>query len=519
VEDIDGRMTLDIHPFSRHEECSETKGCQIWDSLRNGYTEYPWKNPGDDIFRKKVAYVKEFKPWNWIFGATSYKSEFRDLLKINDIKKILSSEKIKDSGYPVLYDKKGKAIFHPYLESNHDSSFLVKQSEIINRVLSATDQISIYYWKNPGEKPKKKYAFTRYLSEFGYYLVVSGYMNEIYGGLHQIIYITVLLSISAILLLLLSVFIYSRRVIRPIGLIINGIHQYQNENKPFEIPVTSVKELQTLATAFASMTKEIDKQFEEKQITINQIQEMNIQLEIAKEKAEESDRLKSAFLANMSHEIRTPMNGILGFTNLLKNPKLTGESQKKFIQIIEKSGKRMLDTINDIIDISKIESGQVKVKEEEVKANELVEDLYAFFSREADLKGLKMILDNQLKVENSKIITDKVKLESVLTNLLKNAIKYTEKGTIHFNCFIEEKNKRSFMVFHVKDTGIGIPPDRIGAIFNRFEQSDIEDRNVHEGSGLGLAISQFYAEMLGGEIKVESEVGVGSSFIFELEIK
>jgi signal transduction histidine kinase len=517
VENKDGILVLDIHPYSRSEDCSGTQGCQVWDSVKNGYVEYLWKNPEDNTFRKKVAYVKEFSEWNWVFGATSYKSEFLELLNIDDIKRILKRKKIKGSGYAILYDLDKKIVYHPILEKYQDKTFLANQSKVVDQILNAPGQFSFYYWKNPGEESyQKKYAYTEILEEFGFYLIVSGYLSDIYKPLNKIVKITILISISAVLILLIAGFVFSRKIVNPIQRIIIGIKEYNQNRKSFIHPKSSVKEINTLARSFSTMIKKIDMQIEEKQLTIDKIQEMNIQLEIAKEKAEESDRLKSAFLANMSHEIRTPMNGILGFTTLLKNPKLTGESQKKFIQIIEKSGKRMLDTINDIIDISKIESGQVKVKKEEVKANELVEDLYAFFSKEADLKGLKMILNNQLNPEKSNISTDKVKLESVLSNLLKNAIKYTEKGTIHFICFIEEKNKRSFMVFHVKDTGIGIPQDRIGAIFNRFEQSDVEDKKVHEGSGLGLAISKSYAEMLGGEIIVESKLLNGSTFTFTI---
>jgi signal transduction histidine kinase len=517
VGNKEGVLVLDIHPYSRHQDCSETIGCQVWDSIKNGYAEYPWKNPEDNSYRKKVAYVEEFPEWNWVFGATSYKSEFTQLLNIDDIKSILAVEKIKGSGYAILYDKDKNIIYHPMLEKYQDATFLAQQSSVVNRILSAPGQITFYDWKNPGENSfRKKYAYTEIIEEFDYYLVVSGYMSDVYEPLVNIIKITILISLSAIVLLLVAVFIFSRRVVNPIQKMINGVNQYNKDRTTFNPPHTSVKEIDTLAISFSNMIKHLDKQMQEKQLTIDKIQEMNVQLEAAKEKAEESERLKSAFLANMSHEIRTPMNGILGFTTLLKNPKLTGESQKKFIQIIEKSGKRMLDTINDIIDISKIESGQVKVKKEEVKANELVEDLYAFFSKEADLKGLKMILNNQLNPEKSKINTDKVKLESVLSNLLKNAIKYTEKGTIHFICFIEEKNGRNFMAFQVKDTGIGIPQDRIGAIFNRFEQSDVEDKKVHEGSGLGLAISKSYAEMLGGEIIVESKLLIGSTFTFTI---
>jgi PAS domain S-box-containing protein len=234
------------------------------------------------------------------------------------------------------------------------------------------------------------------------------------------------------------------------------------------------------------------------------------QLIEAKEKAEEADKLKSAFLANMSHEIRTPMNGILGFTELLQNPELTGEQQQKFIEIIHESGNRMLETVNAIIDISRIETGQIEMKIAETNVNNEIETLYNFFLPEAKKKGLQLSLEKLLSEENSHWFTDVSKFNSIFTNLVKNAIKYTDEGTIDIGC--EVKNGQLYC--YVKDTGIGIPEDRQNAVFNRFEQADIADTRAFEGSGLGLAIAKAYVEMIGGKIGVKSEEGRGSEFWF-----
>jgi len=239
-------------------------------------------------------------------------------------------------------------------------------------------------------------------------------------------------------------------------------------------------------------------------------------LKLALENAQESDRLKSAFLSNMSHEIRTPMNGILGFTDLLKEPQLSGEEMDKYIQIIEKSGNRMLNTINDIIDISKVEAGQVELIKAEVSINKVLEELYHFFKREAKAKGLELLYKPVLSDKDTCIVTDKHKLEGILSNLIKNAIKFTERGNISFGCLLKKEKSFEGIEFYIKDTGIGIPSDRIKAIFNRFEQADIEDARAFEGSGLGLAISKSYVEMLGGNISVTSEEDIGSTFIFTI---
>jgi len=234
----------------------------------------------------------------------------------------------------------------------------------------------------------------------------------------------------------------------------------------------------------------------------------------AKEKAEESDRLKSAFLANMSHEIRTPMNGILGFAELLKEPSLSGETQQEYIRIIEKAGARMLNIITNIVDISKIESGQMLVNITETNVNEQIDYLEKFFVTEVENKGLNLFIRNSLPSSETIIKTDREKLYAILTNLIKNAIKYTEKGFIEIGC----QKKVDFIEFYVKDTGIGVPKDRQEPIFERFIQADISNKMAKHGAGLGLSISKAYVEMLGGKIWMESEMGIGSTFYFTIAI-
>ena len=238
---------------------------------------------------------------------------------------------------------------------------------------------------------------------------------------------------------------------------------------------------------------------------------------LAKEKAEESDKLKSAFLANMYHEIRTPMNGILGFADLLKEPGLKSEKQQKYIKVLEKSGTRLLNTINDIIDISKIHSGQVKVNLSETNINKQIEKIYNFFKPEADSKGINFVYKNSLPTKEAYFLTDCEKIYTVLIHLVKNAIKYTDKGSIEFGYGgIKSATSRTQLLFFVKDTGIGVPKNRNEAIFENFIQADIDDKMALQGNGLGLSITKAYVELLEGKIWAESNEGRGAKFYFTL---
>lgn len=220
----------------------------------------------------------------------------------------------------------------------------------------------------------------------------------------------------------------------------------------------------------------------------------------AKVHAEESDRLKSAFLANMSHEIRTPMNGIMGFAELLKEPNLTGDDQQEYLHIIEDCGNRMLNIIDNIICISKIESKQSEIYISETNINEQIESIYLFFKKEVEQKGMEISFKNSLPDKKSMIFTDSGKIHTIFTNLLQNAIKFTEKGHINFGYL----KKGEFLEFFVKDTGIGISKEQQKVIFERFRQASESLSRNYEGAGLGLSISKAYVEMLGGKIWVES---------------
>ena len=232
----------------------------------------------------------------------------------------------------------------------------------------------------------------------------------------------------------------------------------------------------------------------------------------AKEKAEESDKLKTAFLHNVSHEIRTPMNAIIGFSALLNDNELSDEDRRQYIDIIFQSGSQLLSIINDIVDIANVESGQAKVNLTEVNLNSTLRSLNDQFSIYGKQNFVSIHLKTTLSDKDSKIVTDNTKLVQILSNLINNAIKFTKNGLINFGYTLKDK----YIEFFVSDSGIGIPPEYHSRIFDRFFQVDSAVSRQYSGTGLGLSICKGYVELLGGEIKVESELGKGALFLFTI---
>jgi PAS domain S-box-containing protein len=251
---------------------------------------------------------------------------------------------------------------------------------------------------------------------------------------------------------------------------------------------------------------------EELRESLAQIQKMNTALETAKKKAEESERLKSAFLANMSHEIRTPMNGIIGFSEMYLKSGLSDKKRNFIAKIVIDSGKQLLNLINDILDISKIETGDITITTEEMNLNDLIMELYAFFKPQSANKSLKLIPYKNLPDDESEIWADTFRLKQVLVNLLNNAFKFTHEGYIKFGYEYNENTLK----FFVEDTGIGIADDRLESIFERFRQAETTTSRMYGGTGLGLSISQKLVELMGGKINVESEKNKGSVFRFTI---
>ena len=232
----------------------------------------------------------------------------------------------------------------------------------------------------------------------------------------------------------------------------------------------------------------------------------------AKEKAEESDRLKSSFLANMSHEVRTPLNGIIGFSELLADPDFEEETKLEFVQHIIANGNNLLTIISDIMDISKMESGEITIRKALVNVRKFITTIQKQFACQAEAKNIDFELIIPKNDEDAVILADSERLQQIFNNLVGNAIKFTLKGSIKISYQLRDK----FVEFQIKDTGIGIPAEYHDAIFNRFRQVEDANTRTYGGNGLGLAISKNLVELMGGKIWLESKPGKGSVFRFTL---
>ncbi|HEX2921339.1 MAG TPA: ATP-binding protein [Bacteroidales bacterium] len=266
----------------------------------------------------------------------------------------------------------------------------------------------------------------------------------------------------------------------------------------------------TILISTSIVTKNPEKQL---LITIDDItdrKQLEHDLIKARDKAEESDNLKSAFLANISHEIRTPMNGIMGFSDMLTNPNLSEEKRKQFSLLIQDGCRQLLGIITDVIDISMLDSRQVSIVDSEFSLNDFMQELFLMYRQVANNKNINLFYNNGFT--KLKILTDREKLKHVFSNLISNAIKFTDNGRIEFGFVLNDKE----IEFYVSDTGIGIAASFHDAIFERFRQVETSDTRNYNGAGLGLSIAKGLVNLLGGKIWLKSKTGQGTTFYFSI---
>jgi signal transduction histidine kinase len=249
---------------------------------------------------------------------------------------------------------------------------------------------------------------------------------------------------------------------------------------------------------------------EELKDSFNELRNVYNELQVTKHKATESDRLKSSFLSNLSHEIRTPLNGIVGFAQMMDDDDLAAEDRKMYIENLSESSDRLLEIVNNIVEIAKIESGSVELHREKVNLSDILNEIFEEFQKMAEERQLDFNLTDKIPYPRSYIYCDVQKLRAILKHLVHNALKFTKEGEVTFGAQINQ----SFIEFFVEDTGIGMSKKTQELIFNPFSQGETLLTNDITGTGLGLTIAKSYVELMGGMLELKSEEGKGSRFSF-----
>ncbi|WP_324283136.1 ATP-binding protein [Cyanobacterium aponinum UTEX 3221] len=289
--------------------------------------------------------------------------------------------------------------------------------------------------------------------------------------------------------------------------------QAQTQDLSLRVPVEPFTEVGRIATLYNRVISSLEK-------STLKLHEGNRELAEAKQKAEIANKTKSIFLANMSHELRTPMNAILGFSQIMMRSQTLSPEQLENISIIQRSGNYLLNLINNVLDLSKIEAGKMTLNEKNFDLHALLEEIEDLLQLKAEEKGLQLNLEIDTYVPRF-VCTDETKLRQVLINLVNNGIKFTEEGGVNIlvslsNQTLEMENQR-YIKFAVEDTGAGIAQEDLSKVFEAFTQTEV-GRNVQEGTGLGLPISRRFVQLMGGDIEIQSTLGEGSIFSFEIVV-
>jgi len=474
-----------------------------------------------DIPNEKIVFVKRFNHYGWYFGSkqnlNNYFPKFRD-----EIAQKISSVRFRHGGYVFLNQTDGRPLVMDgkiyngdlnLLKESDDPRHLVFLKELEAAGKNPAGEYFYYKWNKMHDNiPSEKCAYVHLFKEYNWLIGAGFYLDEANESIlaqQQILKKELRKGILIIFLILLALLFFEAIIIQQFNKKYKA--DFERFFNFFFLSQDSFTKLNISEFYFDEFSKA--GVAANKMIVLRE--EIERKLIEEQKRATESDRLKSAFLANMSHEIRTPMNAIIGFSELLEDESQDPKDREIFVKLIQKNGEMLLNLINDIIDISKIEANLLTVKKRPFNLSKFLNELSIHYHESVLSKKEKTIQFNLINDVDSEtiILTDEHRLKQVLDNLIGNAIKFTSVGTVS----LEVKSAENFIYFRIIDTGIGIPIDQQKTIFERFIQSEQAYKMNFGGTGLGLAISRNLIELLGGTIQVESELGKGSTFYFHIQ--
>ena len=493
-----------------------------------GFYSYWWKkNKLDDTPYQKLTFIKDFPKWHIVLATGIYIDDIdkeiarRKKELMQQLRGIIKTTKIGKTGYLYIFKGDGEVVIHPNDNINGKNiKNLInpgKNTLFINDIVKAgksKNKVLYYKWDKPSDKGNYVYdkiSWIEYIPELDWYVGSSIYIDDLKESSIKVK--NFILILSALVLIISTIFsiILLRNLLQPVLDLSKLALKVSKGDYSVRSEIKSDDEIGILTAQFNQMVSTT----EDNIINLDKkVQEKTRELEIAKQKAEESVKLKSEFLANMSHEIRTPMNGILGMSHLALQTKLN-EKQKNYIKKIDISAKNLLGIINDILDFSKIEAGKLSIEKSDFNLFGVINDAISLVELKAYEKGLEIVTDYDVKSGYS-FYGDSLRISQVIINLLNNAVKFTDKGSIGLYIRKTADNK---MRFEIKDTGIGLTDEQISKLFQSFIQADGSTTRKYGGTGLGLSISRQLVELMQGKIWVESKYGEGSSFIFEIELE
>lgn len=470
---------------------------------------------------KKITFVKKFSQYNWYFGSKQYVDDFFPKFR-DEIAQKIGSVRFRHGGYIFVNDISGTPIVMDgkvykgslNLINNADENRKNIFQQELELIKTNPDGGFFYYkWNKINEITlSEKCSYVELFKDYSWIIGAGFYMDEIENTIknqqaslrsdqQKSILIIVFIFICLLFLEALIIYHFNKRYKADFERFFNFFFLSQNSFNKLNIDEFYFDEFKRAGGAANKM--------------IMLREEIQDKLIGEQKKAMESDRLKSAFLANMSHEIRTPMNAILGFSELLEDEAQDDADKAVFVSLIRKNGEILLNLINDIIDISKIEADLLSVRKRPVLLNKFMNEINDHYTETLALKRDKKIQFRMNTIENQtiSILTDESRLRQILDNLIGNAIKFTSTGSVSVDANIQG----DMVHFSITDTGIGIPVEQQSSIFERFIQANQGHKMNFGGTGLGLAISKNLIELLGGSIGVESEPGKGSKFYFSIQ--